>query len=111
MERLGPRHPRLFRIVASLPEESSIGRSFREGAIVPANQQLADLMARLIEEGALRPGNPWTMAIHFKGLLDQDFVERSVLTPRDEIGRGEIEQSAWEAADTFMRAYGAHSLE
>jgi AcrR family transcriptional regulator len=108
-ERLGPRHSRLFRIVASLPEESSIGRTFHQQAIVPGTQRLADFIAKLIEEGKLRSGNPWTMAIHFKGMLDQDFVERSLLSPRDEITRGEIEQAAWEAADAFMRAYGAGS--
>ncbi len=108
-ERLGPRHPRLFRIVASLPEESNIGRKFHQGTIVPSTQRLADLIAKLIEDGVLRSGNPWTMAIHFKGMLDQDLVERSLLSPRDKITRGEIEQAAWEAADTFMHAYGKSS--
>ncbi len=106
-ERLGARHARLFRIVASLPEESSVGRNFHQRAIVPSTQRLGELVAELIEQGVLRSGNPWTMAIHFKGMLDQDFVERSLLSPRDVIARGEIEQSAWEAADAFMRAYGA----
>jgi AcrR family transcriptional regulator len=105
-ERLSPRHSRLFRIVASLPEENGIGRQFHQGAIVPSTQRLADLIAKLIREGVLRSGNPWTMAIHFKGMLDQDFVERSLLSPRDEVARGEIEQAAWEAAEAFMRAYG-----
>lgn len=105
-ERLRSRHAGLFRIVASLPEESVIGPTFQVQAIVPAMRRLADLIGKLIDDGALRSGDPWTMAMHFRGMLDQDFVERSLLSPRDEITKGDIEQSAWEAADAFMRAYG-----
>jgi AcrR family transcriptional regulator len=104
-ERLGHRHPRLFRIVASLPEESPIGGSFHREAIVPTTKHLADVIAALIEEGAFRPSDPWTMAVHFRGLLDQDFVERSILSPRDEIAQADMEKAAWEAADAFIRAY------
>lgn len=104
-ERLRTRHARLFRIVASLPEESTIGPTFQDQAIVPAMRRLADLISNLIVDGALRPGDPWTMAMHFRGMLDQDFVERSLLAPREEIPKAAIEQSAWEAADAFMRAY------
>jgi hypothetical protein len=48
--------------------------------------------------------------MHFRGMLDQDFVERSLLAPRDEITKGAIEQSAWEAADAFVRAYGLSAV-
>lgn len=103
--RLGPRHPRLFRIAASLPEESPVGAAFHRQAIVPANRHTAELIEGLIAKGALRPGDPWTMTMHFKGLLDMDFVERTILSPRDEVSRAEIEKAAWEATDAFLRAY------
>ena len=106
-ERLGHRHPRLFRIVASLPEESPIGGAFHREAIVPATKHLAEIISELIENGSLRRDDPWTMAIHFKGLLDQDFVERTILSPRDEIPRADMEKAAWEATDAFIRAYAA----
>lgn len=68
-------------------------------------QRLADIIGKLIKDGALRSGDPWTMTMHFRGMLDQDFVERSLLSPRETISKALIEQSAWEAADAFMRAY------
>ena len=40
-------------------------------------------------------------------MLDRDLVERSILSPGDEIGREEIEKSAADAVDAFMRAYSA----
>ena len=104
-DRLGSRNSRLFRIVASLPEDSHVGHRFHQSSIVPTTRLLADLMATFIDKGVLCAADPWTMATHFKGMLEQDFVERSLLSPRDEISRREIEQSAFEAADTFMRAY------
>lgn len=104
--RLRLRQVRLFRIVASLPEESAIGATYHSQSIAPAMRRFAELIATLIEEGALSAGDPWTMAMHMRGMLDQDFVERSVLSPRSEIATDTIERAAWEAADAFMRAYG-----
>jgi AcrR family transcriptional regulator len=103
--RLRQRQVRLFRIVASLPDESTIGSTYHKQSIQPAMQRFSALIGKLIEEGALVPGDPWTMAMHMRGMLDQDFVERSLLTPRTEIPTDIIERAAWEAADAFMRAY------
>jgi len=105
--RLRLRHVRLFRIMASLPEESTIGGIFHEQAIVPANRLTTDRLAKLIDEGVLRKVDPATMMLHLKGMLDLDLVERSILSPGDEITREEIEKSATDAVDAFMRAYAA----
>lgn len=104
--RTSERTPRFFRIMASLPEESGIGRTFYKEGLVPGIRRLSALLEALIARGVLRPAHPWTMALHLKGLLDRDFLERAVLA-HERIPHEELERAADEAADTFLAAYGA----
>lgn len=101
------RAPRLFRIIASLPEECGIGPTFYRDGIRPALGRMCAVMEKLIAGGALRPADPWTMALHLKGLLDRDLFERTVLDPADKIPDEELERAADDADDAFLRAYGA----
>ena len=101
------RSPTLLRIMSSLPDNSTVGRTFYDAGMVPAYRRLCSVFERLIAEGVLRPADPWTMAMHFKGLLDRDYLEQAVLAPRIGIADEEVEQAVAEAADVFLRAYKA----
>ena len=100
------RPPRFFRIMTSMPESSDLGATFHREAIVPAYRRLCAVFEELIAAGLLRDADPWTMAVHLKGLLDRDLFERAVLAPRETIPPAEIRTAAAEAADVFLRAYG-----
>jgi AcrR family transcriptional regulator len=105
--RTSGRPPKFFRIMSSMPADSEVGRTFYKDGIVPAYRRLCDIIEDLVKKGMLRDADPWTMAMHLKGLLDRDLFERAVLSPRETISAREIEQAAAEAADVFLRAYGA----
>ena len=105
--RTAGRSPALLRIMSSLPDNSTVGRTYYDEGIVPAYRRLCTAFEGLIAKGALRPADPWTMAMHLKGLLDRDFFERAVLAPGVAIPHEEIELAAAEAADIFLRAYRA----
>ncbi len=105
-ERTAYAPPRLIRLLAALPEDSAIGETFYREGMVAAWRRLQALIEGLIARGELRPGDSWTMTMHLKGLLDQDFMERKIMAPKSEVSADEIEKAAAAAAAVFMRAYG-----
>lgn len=109
--RTAGRSPTLLRIMSSLPDNSTIGRTFYQEGIVPVYRRLCTAFEGLIVKGVLRTADPWTMAMHLKGLLDRDFFERAVLASRVAIPSEEIEQAAVQAADVFLRAYKAEPCQ
>ena len=58
-------------------------------------------------EGKLRRADPWLAAMHFKGLVLQDLLERQLLGAARSIDPKEIEAAAKHAADAFLRIYGS----
>ncbi len=59
-----------------------------------------------MDEGKLRPSDPWRAAMHWKGLVLADLFERRLLGAIDVVDPKEIEAAASDAADIFLRAYG-----
>lgn len=107
--RLGPRPTSNFRIVSTQPPEAGIGKLFYNNLIRPAWQRLADRFEIMMDEGKLRRADPWLAAMHWKGLIEGDMVERRTLGVLDGPDLGEIERSAVAAADVFLQVYGANA--
>ena len=95
-----------MRIVASQPSDSGIGEDFYRNILCAAWERVADLFKALMGEGKLRRSDPWLAAMHFKGLVLQDLLERQLLNASKGAKAGEIEESARLAADAFLRIYG-----
>lgn len=106
--RLGSRPTSNFRIVSSQPAETGIGKIFYSNLIQPAWQRLADRFEMMMDEGKLRRADPWLAAMHWKGLLEGDIVERRLLGVLDGPDLGEIERAAVAATDVFLQVYGAN---
>jgi len=104
--QLAPMAISSFRIVATQPAESRIRKEFYRDILCAAWQQVADLFRALMSEGTLRRSDPWTAAMHFKGLVLQDLLERQLLGAADAIDPGEVEAAAGQAADAFLMIYG-----
>jgi AcrR family transcriptional regulator len=65
--------------------------------------EVAAYLARLMETGALRPGDAEVAALHFKGLLEAGIFEPALYGASP---RMSIEAGARRAVATFLRAYG-----
>jgi AcrR family transcriptional regulator len=96
-----------MRIVATQPPESNFGGDFYENVLCPAWQRVADAFKSLMAEGQLRRADPWLAAMHFKGLVLQDLLERQLLGAAQSTDPKEIESAAKHAADAFLRIYGS----
>jgi AcrR family transcriptional regulator len=94
-----------IRIVATQPPESTIGEEFYQSTLCVAWKRVADAFKALMVEGKLRRADPWLAAMHFKGLALQDLLERQLLNAGSANPK-EVEASAKQAADAFLRIYG-----
>ena len=95
-----------FRNAATQPAESKLGEDFYRKNLCVAWRRFADVLKSLMSEGKLRRADPWIAAMHFKGLVLQDLLERVILNAADSIDDREMNASAKQAADAFLRAYG-----
>lgn len=104
--QLAPSTIALFRTVAGLPADSKDRAEFFEYAISSAWKRVAEAFAVLMREGKLRRADPWLAAMHFKGLVLQDLLERQLLSATKGPDPKEIEAAAKYGADAFLNIYG-----
>ncbi len=57
-------------------------------------------------EGKLRRADPWLAAMHFKGLVLQDLLERQLLNAAKRVDPKEVEAAVKHGVDAFLRIYG-----
>jgi len=95
-----------FRNAAIQPPGSKLGEDFYRKNLCVAWRQFADRLESLMAEHKLRRGDPWLAAMHFKGLVLQDLLERVVLGAADSVDKAEIGSAAEQAAEAFLRIYG-----
>ena len=106
MQRLSLRPTRYFRMVSGQAEESEIGAHFWRNVLRPAWHLLCQKLEEFMAEGRLRKADPWTAAMHFKGLMDHDLVERRLLGEITGPDLEEVERVARKGVDVFLAAYG-----
>jgi len=94
------------RIVSTQPPESNIGEEFYRNVLCRAWKRAADAFKALMAEGKLRRADPWLAAMHFKGLLLQDLLERQLLNAAKQPDPKEIEAAVKHAVDAFLMIYG-----
>jgi AcrR family transcriptional regulator len=99
-----------IRNVATQPPESGIGDDFYNHILCAAWKRVADAFKLLMTEGKLRRADPWIAAMHFKGLVLQDLLERQLLNAAKRATPKEVTNAAKHAADAFLRIYGIEEL-
>jgi AcrR family transcriptional regulator len=102
--RLTPDMLSVERAMMTEADRSDLGEVLRVQFIVPHWRRLAAMLEQEMAAGRLRRTAPYTAALHFRGLIESDLVERGMhgdktVTP-DEIGSAVIE-----GVDAFLRAY------
>jgi AcrR family transcriptional regulator len=106
MQRLSVRPTRYFRMISGQAEESDIGTHFWNKVLKPAWHLLCTKLEEFMAEGRLRKADPWTAAMHFKGLMDHDLVERRLLGAIRAPDIAEVQAVAAKGVDVFLAAYG-----
>jgi len=92
-----------IRTVANQP----IAEEFYQKVLRPAWQRLADRFATMMKEGRLKFADPWTTAMHWKGLNEWDLLEKHLLVASSGANPNEIVSAATAAADAFLTVYAA----
>src|SRR5678816_4192767 len=92
-----------IRTVANQP----IAQEFYETVLRPAWQRLADRFAVMMKEGRLKFADPWTTAMHWKGLNEWDMLERHLLFANAATDPNDIVTAATAAADAFLKVYAS----
>ena len=105
--RLAPQPIANLRIVANQPAESKLGEEFFETVMKPNAQRVCHIFEELMDEGRLISAKPWTMAMQWKGLIEQDLLERRLLGAMPTIDPEAIESAAMSGAEAFLKIYGA----
>ena len=105
--RLSPGPITNVRIVATQPEDSTIGKEFYENVLGPAWERLANRIQILMDAGILIRADSWIAAMQWKGMCEWDMFERRLLNAIKEPPSDEIRRAAIAAADAFLKLYGA----
>ena len=95
-----------MRIVATQPAESGLGEDFYQNTLCVAWKRVADAFEALMTDGQLRRADPWIAAMHFRGLMLQDLLERQLLNAAKQVKPKEIEAAVRQGVDAFLRIYG-----
>jgi AcrR family transcriptional regulator len=96
-----------MRMMTTQPASSGIGRTFYKNILRPAWQRLANRIKMLMDEGALKRGDPWVAAMQWKGLNELDLFDRRMFGVMTKADPAEIERAAAAGADAFLKLYGA----
>lgn len=104
--RLSPGPIANVRIVATQPEDSTIGKDFYENVLGPAWERLANRFQILMEAGILVRADSWIAAMQWKGMCEWDMFERRLLNAIKEADPDEIRRASIAAADSFLKIYG-----
>ena len=86
---------------------SGLGKMLYERGPAKAWRQVAEFLQTQMDAGRLRQVEPLTAALNFKGLLESDLVERRMFGVIEDPTAADIDKAATDAADIFLRAYGA----
>jgi AcrR family transcriptional regulator len=102
--RLEPDWIGVARALISEAERSDICDLIRPQFIVPKWQRLAGVLEKEMAAGRLRAADPYRAAIHLRGLIEGDLIERR-LHGDDSITPAEVATEVVEGVDAFLRAY------
>jgi len=107
MDRLAPLPIMQLRVVATQPEETRFGAEFYAQVLRPAWERFAQRLEGLIAQGRLSGTDPWTMAMHWKGLTEGELFEKRLLGAMTVPDAAEVRNAAILAADAFLKLYGS----
>lgn len=98
------------RILIAEGSRSGLGqRLFERGPMVTWSK-MASFLGESVRLGQLRAEEPWMMAMHLRGLLEADIVNRALLGADVDCRTAALRAHAAKAVDAWLRAYGATAV-
>lgn len=98
-------HLALRRAVIAEVGKSDLGKLYFDQGWGLAWELVAGRMARAMEQGRLRPSDPWTVAMHFRGLCQAGLYDMRLEGLIESLSPKDIARAADDAVDVFLRAY------
>jgi AcrR family transcriptional regulator len=84
---------------------SGIGQRLWERGPQLVWAKMADFLEGEMKAGRLRVEEPWLAAMHLRGLLETDIVNRALIGADVDARPGRLQRHAADAVDAFLRAY------
>lgn len=107
--RLSPDMIALDRALICEAERTGLGAMLLSRFVTPHWRRLAEHLDGEMREGAIRRSDPYCAAIHFRGLIENDVLERR-LHGDATITAEEVEAAVSSGVDAFLRAYSTPPL-
>jgi AcrR family transcriptional regulator len=102
--RLTPDMISAERAMMTEADRSDLGEIMRAQFIVPHWRRLAAMLEQEMAAGRLCRAAPYTAALHFRGLIEADIIERCMHGDRT-VTPGQIEAAVKDGVEAFLRAY------
>ncbi len=102
--RLAPDMIAADRALIAQADQSDIGLVLLRRFVVPEWEKLAATLEGEMQAGRLRQAPPYLAAMHFRGLIESDLLERR-LHGDDKITPKDVETAVTLGVDAFIRAY------
>jgi AcrR family transcriptional regulator len=99
------------RILIAEGSRSGLGQRLFERGPKISWTKMADFLDQAIAAGRLREEDPWVMAMHLRGLLEADIVNRALLGAEIDTRPAALRRLAVQAVDVLLRAYAAAGPE
>jgi len=85
---------------------SGVGDKLYERGAKLLWSRLADFMRAEMVAGRLRPEDPWMVAMHLRGMLEADVINRALIGAPVDARPRRLREHAAKAAEALLRAYG-----
>jgi AcrR family transcriptional regulator len=86
--------------------KSSLGQALFDRGAKVLWTRMADFLSGEMAAGRLRRGDPWVAAMHLRGMLEADVVNRALIGAKVDKRAALLKAHAAEAVDAWLRAYG-----
>lgn len=95
----------LRRMVISQGDRPGFSQIFYERGPKQSFLLLASFLERAMNEGQLRKGDPWVVAMHLRGLLEAEYFDQCMVGVLKTVTPKMIRDAAKRAIEVFWRAY------
>lgn len=86
--------------------KSNLGQALFDHGAKVLWTRMADFLAAEMVAGRLRPEDPWLAAMHLRGMLEADLLNRALIGAKVDRRPALLKAHAAKAVDAWLRAYG-----
>ncbi len=92
--------------IAAGARSSGLGEMLHDRGAKVLWSRMADFLRGEMLAGRLRPEDPWMVAMHLRGMLEADLVNRALVGAAVDARPAHLREHAAKAVEALLRAYG-----